>query len=229
MERVAAKLDKSELVAAQNLQKRLPSDFAAEGRLYGHWVAFVEERETGKLLETLQSGDGRPELVEAARRLALAGKAYHQALEDLGPGSGVSYAWTRPLAPITSERSAANIQVGLVTGDPLFKPPERAETIANLLGAAEILLKRWTRLLEVVGAEGAFSPPSFEEPPPLPEPDYLSWQGPLADESVIGRELRRLGKEWSQLSVEQQETLKRMQASNLSGLRPEPFFAEQGR
>jgi hypothetical protein len=98
------------------LQKRLPADITACERLYRHWLSYVEERETEELLAAVSDGElGKPDVQAAARTLAIAWKTYCRTVSELGEGAAISYAWTRDLNPVASEKSAASQNIGTVT------------------------------------------------------------------------------------------------------------------
>jgi hypothetical protein len=204
--------------AAENvLQKRLPGDIAACERLYQHWLAHIAERETHRLLDTVTDPGNAGGLYDAARVLALAGKVYAAAVQGLGECGGVSYAWTRPLEPVLSERSLAS--QALFAHDPMYAPPKRNETVASLLAATGKQLNRWAALLEQVGpsvASGAFEMPSYVEPEKLRPQAQVDWNAPLDNRTHSQRYLEASGKKWEELNEFEKKVLADMEASNES-------------
>jgi hypothetical protein len=205
--------------AETELQKRLGADIAACERLYSYWISHVEDRESAVLLETVEpSRKNSAEVAQAARTLAIAGKAYGRMVAELGEAAPVSYAWSRPLDPLPSEKSVA-IQT-LLAHDPLFGPPKRSDTVAALLSAAERQVSRWTALLAAVApavAAGEFAMPSYVEP----EPDYRpmvqpEWNEDLDRRSWKQRYLDSIGKTWDELTPEQKQILIDSEAQNES-------------
>ena len=213
-------ITKRQHAAEAGLQKRLPGDIAACERLYQHWLTHVAEREAHRLVETV-SDSGRPELVEAARVLALSGKVYTATVAGLGECGGVSCVWTRPLEPLPSDRPLASQLV--LASDPLYGAPDRTETVKNLLGATAKQLTRWSALLEQVRPSvesGEFELPSYVEPEkPRVQAD---WNQPLDTRSMSERYLEACGRKWEDLNEYERAMLRDMgdmEASNESYLK----------
>jgi hypothetical protein len=188
------------------LQKRLAADITACERLYGYWLSHVEQRESAVLLEAVEpSRENSPEVQQAARTLAIAGKTYCRTIRELGEAAPLSYAWTRP-----SEKSAASQHIGAVTGDPLFKPPDRNVTVAALLSAAGKQVTRWTALLAaVVPAVAAeeFAMPSYVESEPERPFAQPEWNQDLEQRSWRARYLDSIGRRWEDLSLQEQSII----------------------
>jgi hypothetical protein len=202
------------------LQKRLPADIAACERLYQAWLEHVAERETRLLPADVIAPGSSGALYDAARTLALAGKVYAAAVQALGECGGVSYAWTRDLDPLPSDRPLAS-QL-LFANDPLYAPPKRSETVANLLAATGKQLVRWGALLEAVRVSvtsGAFELPSYVEPEKPNPQAQADWNGPIDGRTQSQRYLEWIGKKAEDLNEYEKKILRDMEASNMSYLR----------
>jgi hypothetical protein len=156
------------------LQQRLQKDIAATEWLAQNWLAHRLLTETTKLLESV-TPQKRDAVTEAATVLAEAGINYQASVSELGAPAPVSYAWTRPIEPV-SEKSALSIRL---INDPMFQPPPAEETIHNLIDAAKVQQARWSALLIAIGLEPGFQMPSYEEPKPE------VWQPTKAEAGIV--------------------------------------------
>jgi hypothetical protein len=216
----AAIITRAQHAAENVLQKRLPGDIAVCERLYTHWLAHIAERETRLLLATCTDPGNGLGLHEAARSLALAGKTYAAAVAGLGECGGVSYAWTRDLDPLPSDRSLAS--QALFAHDPLYAAPKRSETVANLLAAAGKQLNRWAALLGQVtpsAESGEFELPSYEEPEKPRPQAQAEWNESLNGKTASQRYLEWVGKKLEDLNEYEKKILRDMESSNMSYLK----------
>jgi hypothetical protein len=190
----------------------LPGDIDACERLANFWLAFRLQTEAVKLEATLVESK-RVALAETCRELAMNGVAYAASIAELGTPAGVSYAWTRDLTPAPSEKSVYSQQI--LARDALYAAPNREDTITHLLTAAGLLVSRWEKILELVSKETGFELPSYVELG-KEQGSSLEYTQPLESESVISRELKRLGRKWSELKPAEQDILTRMQMEHMS-------------
>ena len=196
--------------AEEALQKRLDADITASGLLEAAWLEHVVQREANVLLETVASGrSGTPEIAQAARVLANAGKVYAETIASLGATAPVTWSWTRPLDPPASEKSAYSQQI--VAHDPMFAAPKRSDTVAALLDAAAKQVARWEGLLaKIEGSLKVFALPGYVEPAKRQQ-SSLEYLEPLSGGTYTERELKRLNKKWEDLSETDKEFLRKME------------------
>jgi hypothetical protein len=227
LERVLAKLEKQAHQAQASLQARLEDDIFACERLCGYWLAFISQRESAVLLESVEPGEaGKPELLSAATTIAIAGKNYCRALAELLEPAPVSYAWSRPLDPPISEKSQNSQR--LFAHDALYAPPDRAETVRNLLAAASKQVSRWTALLGQLTpavASGEFVCPSYLEPEKPRAGTDPSWNESLDLRSWREKYLSSVNRSWESLSEAQQQIVLDVESRDQSYLKELPEIA----
>jgi hypothetical protein len=155
------RLHKRQHAAELGLQSRLTADIRAVLRLEGAWTLFGLDRETDKFLAFLVE-NRRDALWEECRKCAEASISYSATLASLGERPLESFAWSRPLDGLESEKTPWATQH---IGDPLYAAPSREAIIALLLDTSAKTVSRWEVLLGLVASATGFGLPSYEEPP----------------------------------------------------------------
>jgi hypothetical protein len=157
------RLHKRQHTAELGLQSRLTADIRAIARLEGAWTLFGLDRETDKFLALLVE-NRRDALWEECRKCAEASISYAATIARLGERPLESFAWSRPLDGLESEKTPwATSHIP----DPLYAAPSRESIIGLLLETASKAIGRWEVLLGLVASAVAsgFGLPSYEEPP----------------------------------------------------------------
>jgi hypothetical protein len=167
---VLGHLHKRQHAAELSLQRRLAADIRAIARLELGWTGFELDRETERIAQLLVE-DRRESLLDVCRQLAEVSKSYSVTISALGERALESFAWSRPLDNLESEKTPWSTQH---IPDPVYRAVTREEIIAPLLETADKAIRRWEVLLGLVASAGGFALPSYEEPPPVQElpPQY---------------------------------------------------------
>jgi hypothetical protein len=153
------------------------------------------------------------------RSLTESRKKLRHDLKSLGLGSGVSYAWTRPLDGPLSEKSVASQRIE----DPLYKPHPRAETVNALMQSVAMSIARWdTLLLQVGAASNGFGLPSYVELP-KPEESSLEFNTDLDQRGIIDRLIEESGRRREDITEREWQLLRQIEANNQSNIR-NPFM-----
>jgi hypothetical protein len=177
LEAQLSRLHKRQHAAELSLQRRLSADIRAiarleGGKVEGGWIRFQLDRETERIAQLVLE-DRRSEFLSVCGQLAEVSKSYAQTISRLGERALESFAWSRPLDNLVSEKTPWSTQH---IPDAVYRAVTREEIIGPLLETAAKAIRRWEVLLGLVhsAAASGFQLPSYEQPTPVQElpPSY---------------------------------------------------------